>query len=94
MNEDSNRKYCCPACDRDIVNRNVDRCLYCGEAIPQELLFTEEEVRKNEKAYEGKIREIEEGRQRKKLMESGGHGGSLSGGFGGFSDSGDSGGGE
>jgi len=90
MSEDLNRRYCCPACNRDIVNRNVNQCLYCGEAIPQELQFTEEEIKKNENAYNEKIREIEKRKQRKKLMESGGQGG----GFGGFSGDGGCGGGE
>ena len=64
MTKQPKTKYCCPACDRDIVNRAVERCLYCGESIPVELQFTEE-VHVNEETYEEKIREIEERKKRK-----------------------------
>jgi hypothetical protein len=72
MTEDLNKRYCCPACDRDIVNRAVERCLYCGELVPQELLFTEKEVEDIEKKHKEKVRAIEEGRKRKRRTETGG----------------------
>ncbi|MDH5355080.1 MAG: hypothetical protein OEY09_11610 [Gammaproteobacteria bacterium] len=66
MNEHRNTKYCCPACERDILNRAVDRCLYCGASIPVELLFTEKEIQENEQAYKDKIQKIEERKRRQK----------------------------
>ena len=75
------------------MNRNVNQCLYCGEAIPQELQFTEEEIEKNETSYKEKIRKIEKEKQWKKLMESGGQGGDFGGGSGGFFGDGGGGGG-
>jgi len=82
MSKDFSEKFCCPACDRDIVNRAVERCLYCGESIPKELQFTEEEIQKNEETYKEKIREIEERRKRKKRTEGGGYGGPFDNGGG------------
>jgi len=80
MNEQSNTKYCCPACDRDILNRAVDRCLYCGASIPVELLFTEKEIQENEQAYKEKIQRIEERKKRQK-QNSVGYDGGFSGGY-------------
>ncbi|MDO8729017.1 MAG: hypothetical protein Q7K26_03975 [bacterium] len=37
-------KFQCPACDRSILNRKIDRCLYCGATLPQELLFSPEKI--------------------------------------------------
>jgi hypothetical protein len=37
-------KYQCPACERAIVNRKIDRCLYFGAPLPSELLFSLETV--------------------------------------------------
>ena len=33
----------CPRCQRVLVNRLVDYCLYCGEAIPVEMQLTDQE---------------------------------------------------
>ena len=43
--------YRCPECDRDIVNRGVNECMYCGASNPKELLFTKEEIQENEERY-------------------------------------------
>ena len=82
MTKQQKQKYCCQACGREIVNRAVDRCLYCGESIPKELLFTEEEIHENEEAYEEKIRGIEERRKRKKRNNIEGSGGPFDSGWG------------
>jgi len=82
MTENLSKRYFCPACDRDIVNRAVERCLYCRELIPQELLFTEKEVEEIEKRHKEKIRAMEEGRKRKKRMGTRGDNGQLSDGGG------------
>jgi hypothetical protein len=42
--EEIQSKYQCPACDRSILNRKIDRCLYCGATLPQELLFSAEKI--------------------------------------------------
>jgi len=77
MSKHLNKKFCCPACDRDIVNRAVDRCLYCGEPLPKELQFSREEIQENEETYKEKIRGIEESRKRKKRTEGGDYGGAI-----------------
>jgi len=82
MTKQQKSKYCCQACGREIVNRAVDRCLYCGESIPKDLQFTEEEIQVNEEAYKEKIREIEDGRKRKKRNSIEGSGGPFDSGWG------------
>ncbi|MBA6262140.1 hypothetical protein [Colwellia sp. Bg11-12] len=37
-------KFVCPSCERPIYNRRVNKCEFCGEALPKELLFSENEV--------------------------------------------------
>jgi hypothetical protein len=37
-------KYVCPICDRGILNRKINKCLYCGAALPPELLFSSEKI--------------------------------------------------
>ncbi|MGZ3255073.1 MAG: hypothetical protein ACXU7D_12285 [Burkholderiaceae bacterium] len=39
-------KYECPKCERAILNRKIDKCLYCGAALPQNLLFSKEQIEK------------------------------------------------
>lgn len=34
----------CPACQRPLYNRRLDRCGYCSAPIPEELRFTPEEI--------------------------------------------------
>ena len=76
MNETSEIRYRCPACDRDIVNRAVETCLYCGERIPQALLFSATEMEAIETAHQDKMRALEETRKRKRRNKTGGGGGS------------------
>ena len=34
----------CPKCNRLILNRRNKNCLYCGADLPENLLFTKEEI--------------------------------------------------
>ena len=71
MSDPAKTRYCCPACDRDIVNRAADKCLYCGASIPPELQFTEQEIEDNEKALAEKIRDYEKRKRRDKHGDGG-----------------------
>jgi hypothetical protein len=42
--EELKSKFTCPECDRAILNRKVNRCLFCGATLPAELLFTQEKI--------------------------------------------------
>ncbi len=33
--------YACPACQRGILNRAINRCLYCDATLPASLLFSD-----------------------------------------------------
>jgi hypothetical protein len=37
-------KFVCPSCERPIYNRRIDKCEFCGETLPSELLYSENEV--------------------------------------------------
>ena len=37
-------KYECPSCERAVLNRKINKCLYCGAELPEALLFTTEEI--------------------------------------------------
>lgn len=37
-------RFACPSCNRNIINRKINRCLYCGATLPSDLLFTKEEI--------------------------------------------------
>tara|TARA_R110000787_G_scaffold177046_9_gene289115 strand:+ start:304 stop:540 length:237 start_codon:yes stop_codon:yes gene_type:complete len=37
-------KFLCPSCEKPIYNRRVDKCEFCGETLPSELLYSENEV--------------------------------------------------
>ena len=34
----------CPACQRPLYNRRLEKCGYCSAPIPEELRFTKEEI--------------------------------------------------
>lgn len=45
MKSDSDlRQFVCPACNQTIFNRRHPVCERCGAAIPQELLYTKEQL--------------------------------------------------
>jgi len=37
-------KFVCPSCDRPIYNRRIKQCEFCSATIPDDLLYSEEEV--------------------------------------------------
>ena len=82
MSKSSPDRHCCPDCGRDIVNRAVDCCLYCGAPIPEELRFSADEIRQNEAAAEEIIRQADERRRRNKNSGGEGSGGPLDSSFG------------
>ncbi len=41
-------QYACPSCKRAILNRKIDRCLYCGATLPEDLLFSKQQIEKME----------------------------------------------
>ena len=38
--------FTCPSCQQPITNRKVKKCLMCGNAIPDELLLSKEQIQK------------------------------------------------
>ncbi len=70
MSDKSDTDHRCPECDREVLNRAHDKCLYCGASIPKELLFTEDEIEKNEEEYKKKMEEAEERRKRNRSSVS------------------------
>jgi hypothetical protein len=34
----------CPQCNRPVLSRRSKNCLYCGAVLPENLVFTKEEV--------------------------------------------------
>lgn len=58
----------CPGCARAILNRKIDRCLYCGATLPAELLFTQEQIDE----FNEQQRVMEEKRDRFKPGQGGG----------------------
>src|SRR3954464_15010588 len=54
----------CPACQRPLYNRRLERCGYCDATVPGELRFTPEEIaeldrKAEELALERRLHEIE-----------------------------------
>ncbi len=54
--------YQCPECKRPLASRHHKQCQYCGAGIPQNLLYTREEV-------EEQNRESMEGQKERKARE-------------------------
>jgi hypothetical protein len=42
----------CPKCKRPVANRNRAECLYCGAALPEQVLFSPEERAQRERRLE------------------------------------------
>lgn len=71
---EAHSKYKCPSCNRGVLNRKVDRCLYCGATLPSDLLFSKEEI--------AALDEQERARREKKHQTGSGQAGfATSGGF-------------
>ncbi|MFL6657462.1 MAG: hypothetical protein ACJ8GW_05280 [Massilia sp.] len=60
-------RFVCPICDRGILNRKINKCLYCGAALPSELLFSSEKIA----AMDAQMRADEEERARNRKVGPG-----------------------
>jgi ssDNA-binding Zn-finger/Zn-ribbon topoisomerase 1 len=66
MSDQSNKiEYRCPKCNRLLYDRKHKKCGWCGADLPEELLFTKEEIDKMEK----ESAELEEQRRLRKIRE-------------------------
>ncbi len=45
-------RYRCPSCDFPIFNRRVKRCESCGADLPQELLYSEQQIESIDAEFE------------------------------------------
>lgn len=71
----SQNKFRCPACGFQIFNRRIAKCEACGSQLPNELLFTPEEVAKLDAQYEQNRKHREEQMRRARSYDLGGSGG-------------------
>jgi len=37
-------KFVCPSCTRPIYNRRIEKCEFCGDALPSKLLYSQNDV--------------------------------------------------
>ncbi len=37
-------KFVCPSCEKPIYNRRIEKCEFCGEALPKGLLYSQNDV--------------------------------------------------
>jgi predicted nucleic acid-binding Zn ribbon protein len=72
MSDETKINFRCPECDREIINRAVDLCLYCGAPIPEELQFTSDEIEENDKKHMKKVEEAEKDRRKRRGQSTGG----------------------
>lgn len=35
----------CPACETQILNRRLPKCVHCGEAIPSEMVLSQKQIK-------------------------------------------------
>ena len=70
MSESIKTSYDCPDCDRPILNRKFNKCLYCGATIPEELLFTDLEIQEKQARYQKQIENYEKERNRYRNTKS------------------------
>lgn len=59
----------CPFCERVLVNRMVDRCLYCDRVLPEDLCLSEEDKRRLRLASLRELEEKHQARRRKDIEE-------------------------
>ncbi|UCD48787.1 MAG: hypothetical protein JSW27_14780 [Phycisphaerales bacterium] len=59
----------CPYCQRALVNRMVDRCLYCERVLPEELCLSEEDKRRLRLASRRELEEKHQARRRRDAEE-------------------------
>jgi hypothetical protein len=65
---DIDPKYKCPSCERAILNRKIDKCLYCDASLRGNLLFTQSEIEK----LDSQQRAFEEQQKRERIPQTGG----------------------
>jgi hypothetical protein len=65
---DIDPKYKCPSCERAILNRKIDKCLYCGASLPESLLFSQSEIER----LDSQQRTFEEQQKRERITPTGG----------------------
>lgn len=51
-------KFRCAACDRGVLNRAVQRCLYCGADLPSEVRLAPEVIAKRDEEHKRKEVEL------------------------------------
>ncbi|MBU1213948.1 MAG: hypothetical protein KKA63_01795 [Gammaproteobacteria bacterium] len=83
-------RYRCAACDFPIFNRRVKRCESCGEALPEELLYSARQIASIDAEFEKNKAQVD--RMKRSLGANGGVGGDTGGGDFGGSCGGDGGG--
>jgi hypothetical protein len=59
----------CPYCKRALVNRLVDRCLYCERVLPEKLCLSEEDKRRLRLAAQRELEEKHQARRKKEAEE-------------------------
>jgi len=57
----------CPYCKRTLVNRMVDRCLYCERVLPEALCLSDEDKRRLRLAS---LRELDEKHQARRKKDA------------------------
>ena len=55
--------YFCPKCQRDLYNRRLTHCGFCGAPIPEKLRFTPEQIAK----LDQEMAELDERRKQRQL---------------------------
>lgn len=71
----SQNRFRCPACGFQIFNRRVAKCEGCGGQLPEELLYTPEEVARLDAHYEQTRTQREEQMRKARSYDLGGSGG-------------------
>ena len=59
----------CPYCKRALINRMVDRCLYCERVLPETMRLSEEDKRRLRLASLRELEEKHQARRRKDIEE-------------------------
>jgi len=84
-------RYRCPNCDFPIFNRRVKRCESCAADLPQELLYSAQQIETIDAEFEKNKAQVD--RMKRNMGVPGGSGGDAGGGDWGGGCSGDGGGG-
>ena len=49
-------KYTCPSCDRQVFNRRLPNCEFCGQVLPYEMLLPLDEQKRIDEESSRKLR--------------------------------------